>query len=70
MDYTFTPMVKTIWIAEDDPDDIIIFKDALEQIHPSANLHTFNDGNPLLKALSTLRAPDFIFGYQHALQWQ
>lgn len=57
----FTSIVKTIWITDDDPDDLEIFSDALSEIYPSAHLTTLSSGEELLKQLSLLPAPDLLF---------
>lgn len=58
---TFTSIVKTIWLADDDPDDLEVFQETLTEVYPSAKLNTFRNGNELLAALSTLPAPDLLF---------
>ena len=57
----FTSIVKVIWLADDDPDDIEIFRDTLRELFPQIQLFTFTNGHLLIKALSTLRAPDLLF---------
>jgi len=58
---TFTSFVKTIWITDDDPDDLLFFQDALKEIYPPANLTTLSSGDELINKLSTLSAPDLLF---------
>jgi CheY-like chemotaxis protein len=58
---TFTSIVKTIWITDDDPDDLDFFQDALREIYPSAELTLISNGEELLEKLSCLPAPDLLF---------
>jgi len=58
---TFTSFAKTIWITDDDPDDLLFFQDALKEIYPSADLTTLSSGDELINKLSTLPAPDLLF---------
>ena len=58
---TFSSKVKTIWITDDDDDDLFIFQDALKEIHPVVNITTFYSGGDLLNALITFTAPDLLF---------
>lgn len=58
---TFASSVKTIWLSDDDPDDLEIFKDVLSEVYPLAHLTTFSDGHKLLQAIATLPAPDLLF---------
>lgn len=58
---TLTSIVKAIWIADDDPDDLNVFKEALEEIYPSAQLTALRNGDDLLEKLSLLPAPDLLF---------
>ena len=51
-----------IFIAEDDQDDLIIFADALKEIEPNVNIHSFGNGNELMDAmLNSGTIPDIIF---------
>jgi CheY-like chemotaxis protein len=58
---TFTSVAKTIWITDDDPDDLLFFQDALKEIYPSAHITTLSNGDELINKLSTLPAPDLLF---------
>jgi DNA-binding response OmpR family regulator len=53
----------SIFIAEDDQDDLVIFIDALKEIEPDVIIHSFNNGNTLMNELnsSQLNIPDLIF---------
>jgi len=51
-----------ILLADDDKDDCILFKDALEEVPLSTNLTTIHDGEKLMKLLrSTRELPDVLF---------
>ena len=58
---TLNSVVKTIWITDDDPDDLSFFQEAIKEIYPSAHLATISSGEELLDKLSTLPAPDLLF---------
>lgn len=57
----FTSKVRTIWITDDDEDDLIIFRDALQDIASTAHLTELRNGDELLNALCILPAPDLLF---------
>lgn len=57
----FTSKVKTIWITDDDDDDLIIFRDVIQNISPAIELKEFRNGEELLNALAILSAPDLLF---------
>jgi len=50
-----------IVIAEDDKDDFLLLKEALENVLPKFNLNHLRDGNTFLKSLSKDSDPDLIF---------
>jgi CheY-like chemotaxis protein len=52
---------KSIWLAEDDPDDCEIFREVLLQLQPQAVLTNFSNGEALIKQLSTSNKPDMLF---------
>jgi CheY-like chemotaxis protein len=52
--------VQTVFIADDDADDQLFFRDALSAVYPSIKLEAVQDGTELLALLSHLR-PDLIF---------
>jgi CheY-like chemotaxis protein len=45
-------MKKTIWIAEDDPDDRMLIKEAFEEYQYSDNISFFEDGEKVLFKLN------------------
>ena len=53
----------TILLAEDDRDDCLFFKEALEELPVSATLTTVNDGVELMQLLSfpSGELPDILF---------
>jgi CheY-like chemotaxis protein len=55
--------VHTLLLADDDSDDCIFFKDALDDLPVSVNLITVNDGVELMQTLSsnTQQLPDILF---------
>ena len=56
-------MVHTLLLADDDSDDCIFFKDALEDLPVSTTLITVNDGVELMQLLSEnlQQLPDMLF---------
>ena len=52
--------ICNIFIADDDNDDLLFFRDALKKIDESIKLETVGDGNALLNLLSHLK-PDLLF---------
>lgn len=58
---TFNSVVKTIWITDDDSDDLDFFQDAVKEIYPLAQLTTLSSGEELIEKLSLLPAPDLLF---------
>ncbi len=52
--------IRTIFIADDDNDDLLLFTDALESVDKSIKLEPVQNGNSLLSLLSHLR-PDLLF---------
>ena len=52
-----------ILLADDDQDDCLFFKEAIEQFIPSANFKMVNDGEQLMHVLSneTTNLPDILF---------
>jgi len=54
--------INKIILAEDDADDVDIFKDTLDDIEQGVDLKVFSNGQKLLEALqSTTDFPDIIF---------
>jgi CheY-like chemotaxis protein len=51
-------MFKSIWLAEDDPDDVEIFEGVLFDILPEANLTVFPSGEELINELLNGELPD------------
>lgn len=56
-------MIKTFLLADDDPDDVALFREALCIIDPSIVFHFAQDGRAALERLSdkNLEEPDIIF---------
>jgi CheY-like chemotaxis protein len=56
-------MIKNIWLAEDDRDDVEFFYDALQQIDPAIQCIVAQNGRELLDKLNsnTYPPPDLIF---------
>lgn len=52
--------IRSIFIADDDNDDLLFFKDALGKIDGSIKLETVSDGVSLLSLLTNLK-PDLLF---------
>ena len=55
--------MQSIYLIDDDMDDIELFKDALEEIDPSVSLQFANDGHEAVRSLTALKhaLPDVIF---------
>jgi CheY-like chemotaxis protein len=51
----------TILLAEDDPDDSLLFMQAIEQLQIPSEIHLSADGLKLVKKLSERISPDLIF---------
>ena len=54
---------KTIFLADDDADDCMLFEDALREVSTSTELTTANDGVELINLMETTvpPPPDVIF---------
>ena len=52
--------IRTIFIADDDTDDLLLFSDALARVHPAIKLENVRNGIELLSLLSHLK-PDLLF---------
>jgi CheY-like chemotaxis protein len=55
------PVFKNIWLADDDPDDCAIFREALEQLVPTASLTIISNGEQLTNLLTPSNKPDILF---------
>lgn len=55
--------IKTIFLADDDADDCMLFEDALREVSTSTELTTANDGVELINLMeaAVLPPPDVIF---------
>lgn len=54
--------IQTIFLADDDSDDIFLFKEALREVTTQVHVHTAENGDLLLKMLDSKPAlPDIIF---------
>lgn len=52
----------TLFIAEDDPDDLDIFTDAIREVNSDVFIQSFSDGDSLMKHIySDIDIPDLIF---------
>jgi len=52
--------IKTIFIADDDSDDVDLFKEALSQIDPRIRIENLKNGDALLSLVSNI-VPDLLF---------
>ena len=52
--------IRTVFIADDDSDDLLLFKDALESVDSSIKLEDVKNGVDLLNLLSNIK-PDLLF---------
>src|SRR5215208_4073030 len=52
--------IRTVFIADDDSDDLLLFKDALESVDSSIKLEDVKNGVDLLNLLSHIK-PDLLF---------
>ena len=52
--------IQTIFIADDDSDDELLFRHALSEVEPTIKLEATKDGNELLSLLQNLK-PDMLF---------
>ena len=54
--------IKTIFLADDDSDDVFLFREALKEITGSVDVHIAENGDVLLKMLANQSSePDLIF---------
>jgi DNA-binding NarL/FixJ family response regulator len=59
---TNASVLETIWLADDDADDRLVFEIAIKEISPQALLHTIDDGLQLIKQLNaTTILPHLLF---------
>lgn len=58
---TIVSTVKTIWVTDDDEEDLLICIDALKSLYPSVKLTGLNSGDELVHALSFSPIPDLLF---------
>lgn len=58
---TFASSVKTIWVTDDDVDDLLLFQEAVREQYPAILLTTIKSGDELLLKLDTLPPPDILF---------
>lgn len=52
--------IRSIFIADDDSDDLLLFRDALEKVDPAIKLENVSNGIALLSLLSHM-SPDLLF---------
>lgn len=57
---THQQAIHTILLADDDPDDRDMFREALQELDPTIKLEYISDGSKLLSLLQHLR-PDLLF---------
>lgn len=54
--------IKNIFLADDDSDDVFLFREALKEVTGSVNIHIAENGDALLKMLANRPVePDIIF---------
>lgn len=58
---SFSLQTQTILLADDDSDDILVFKEAISDFQITIDLHLANDGQQAIKVLSSLQNIDIIF---------
>lgn len=58
---TFVSAVETVWVTDDDEEDLIIFVDVLQSIHPSVKFTGLSSSDELLNALTFSSTPDLLF---------
>jgi CheY-like chemotaxis protein len=58
---TIVSTVKTIWVTDDDEEDLLIFIDILRSLYPSVKLTGLSSGVELINALSFSPTPDLLF---------
>lgn len=54
--------MQSIYLIDDDMDDVELFRDALEEVDPSVSLQYANDGNEAVRSLTqrTEKLPDLV----------
>ena len=60
---TLTPNTKpkAIFVADDDPDDRLLFEEAMKQVDETAQLTFAKDGEDLMNLLDKVDSPEIIF---------
>jgi DNA-binding NarL/FixJ family response regulator len=59
---TYASALETIWLADDDADDRLVFEIAIKEVSQQAVLHTIDDGLQLIKQLNaSLILPHLLF---------
>ena len=53
-------MIKSIWIADDDPDDRMMIKEAFEENDYSENIEFFENGEKVLIKINELKNKSFL----------
>lgn len=55
--------MQSIYLIDDDMDDVELFRDALEEVDPSVSLQYANDGHEAVRSLTqrTDKLPDLVF---------
>jgi CheY-like chemotaxis protein len=57
---TVRSVFKSIWLADDDHDDQLVFESVIKEIFPAVNLSLFTDSDKLLNELKR-STPDLLF---------
>ena len=55
------PVLKTVWLADDDKDDCELFKEVLMQIMPLSSLTIIPNDEVLMGMLTPAKKPDILF---------
>ena len=55
------PIFKNILVADDDEDDLELFKEAIAEVCPQLQLHEATDGLILMDKLKEIAPPDILF---------
>lgn len=55
--------MQSIYLIDDDIDDVELFRDALEEVAPSVSFHFANDGHEAVRVLTERKSalPDLVF---------
>ncbi|WP_165958092.1 response regulator [Segetibacter sp. 3557_3] len=58
--FKLSPTIKNVVLADDDEDDVLVFRDAVQKACAALELQVVADGDQLMKLLQVIKVPDLI----------